>query len=131
MTKLEADRAALLEKLGATGDMRRGSITENYRPCGKPTCACAEASHPGHGPYYAYTIKVSGKTRTRHLRPGPALDKLEREVLMGRAFRTTCDELFQVNEALCDGRPLDPGAGVEKKRLARSSAPKSSPKSKR
>ena len=107
ITRLETKRAELLEKLAMTGYMRRGSITENYRPCGKPTCACADPSHAGHGPYYAYTIKVDGKTRTRQMRPGPALEKLEREVAMGRVFRTTCDELFQVNEALCDGRPAD------------------------
>jgi len=131
IVKLEAQRAALLEKLGATGKMRRGSITENYRRCGKPTCACAGGAHPGHGPYYAYTLKVGGKTRTRQLRAGPALDKLEREVSMGRAFRATCDELFKVDEVLCDARPLEPKAAEEKKRSGRTSSTKSPKSSKR
>ena len=131
IVKLEAERAALLQKLGATGEMRRGSITENYRRCGKATCSCAGGAHPGHGPYYAYTLKVGGKTRTRQLRAGPALDKLEREVSMGRAFRATCDELFKVDEVLCDARPLEPQAAEEKKRLGRSSKPRSPKRSKR
>lgn len=38
--RLEGKRAALLEQLAATGDMRRGSITETYRRCGQPDCAC-------------------------------------------------------------------------------------------
>jgi hypothetical protein len=49
LTKLQAEREGLLQNLATTGDMRRGSITEVYRSCGKPTCACASADHPGHG----------------------------------------------------------------------------------
>ena len=62
IAKLEAERSTLLQKLATTGDMRRGSITECYRCCGKATCACAVVDHPGHGPYYAFTTKVNGKT---------------------------------------------------------------------
>ena len=52
ISKLEAEREALLDWLATTDDMRPGSITEVYRPCGKPTCRCAAADDPGHGPYY-------------------------------------------------------------------------------
>jgi hypothetical protein len=38
---LEAQRERLYDQLAATGDFRRGSISENYRRCGKPNCACA------------------------------------------------------------------------------------------
>lgn len=114
--KFEAERSALLQRLAATGDMRRGSISEVYRSCGKPTCACAAPNHPGHGPYYAFTTKVGGKTKTLQLRPGPLLTKIEREVGTYRAFRETCGKLVDVNEAICEARPLDAAAGVEKKR---------------
>lgn len=130
-TKLQSDRATLLQTLAATGDMRRGSITEVYRSCGKPRCACAAPGHPGHGPYYAFTRKVGGKTKTRQLRPGPALAKLEREVATYRRFRETCDQLLKVNEEICDARWVE-AAGAEKKTPTRSrSKPRSSPKSKR
>ena len=116
VTKLEIQRAVLLQKLAATGDMRRGSITEVYRSCGKPTCACAGPGHPGHGPYYAFTVKVDGKTKTLQLRPGPMLTKLELEVDAFRDFRSTCDRLFDVNESICDARPLEAASEDEKKR---------------
>ncbi|MFV1959003.1 MAG: DUF6788 family protein, partial [Planctomycetota bacterium] len=32
------------------GDLRAGSITENYRRCGKSACRCARLDDPGHGP---------------------------------------------------------------------------------
>lgn len=107
LTKLQAEREGLLQTLAASGDMRRGSITEVYRSCGKPTCACAAAEHPGHGPYYAFTTKVDGKTKTLQLRPGPLLTKIEREVQTYKTFRATCDRLLAVNESICDARPIE------------------------
>jgi hypothetical protein len=132
LPKLENERSVLLQKLTATGDMRRGSINEVYRSCGKSVCACAQPDHPGHGPYYAFTTKVNGKTKTLQLRPGPLLTKIEREVETYRAFRDTCDRLVGVNEAICDARPADAASGQEKKRRSPpSSRRRSLPKSTR
>ena len=67
---LEQQRDRLYAELAATGDFRRGSISENYRRCGKPNCACAQPDHPGHGPRYLWTRTVPGRgTRGRQLRP--------------------------------------------------------------
>lgn len=130
LTKLETERSALLQKLAATGDMRRGSITECYRRCGKANCACTSADHPGHGPYFAFTKKVDGKTKTLQLRPGPLLTKAQREVETYRSFRATCDRLLDANEAICTARPVE--GGQEKKRCsAQFFRPRSSPRSKR
>lgn len=131
LAKLESDRAALLAVLAATGDMRRGSITENFRSCGKPTCACAAGDHPGHGPYYAFTVKVGGKTKTRQIRPGPALTKIEGEVAEHRRFRENCDRLLDINEAICDARPVEASAQEKKRRSPTRSRARSSPRSKR
>ena len=121
--KLEAERAGLVEKLRETVDMRRGSITEVYRRCGKASCRCAQPDHPGHGPYYAYTRKVGGKTKTLQLRAGPLLSKIEREVGAGRQFRETCDRLLDVSEALCELRPVvaepEEQARAAKKKISR------------
>ena len=116
VSKLEADRSTLLQSLSATGDMRRGSINEVYRSCGKPTCACAAENHPGHGPYYAFTKKVDGKTKTLQLRPGPLLTKIKREVETYQVFRDTCARLIEVNESLCDARPVEETDALKKKR---------------
>ena len=56
--ELEQQRDRLYAELAATGDFRRGSISENYRRCGKPNCACAQPDHPGHGPRYLWTRTV-------------------------------------------------------------------------
>jgi hypothetical protein len=130
LEELESQRAGLLRALAQTGDMRRGSINEVYRRCGKGNCACADPAHPGHGPFYAYTTKLKGKTKTLQLRPGALLSKIEREVSEYKHFRATSERVIEVNEQLCNARPL--AATQEKKwRLPRRSSNKSRPRSKR
>lgn len=107
LEQLETRRYALLKELSQTGDIRQGSITEHYRQCGKDACCCCDPKHPGHGPYYAFTKKVDGKTKTLQLRQGPRLSKIEREVAAYKDFRKTCEELVKINEKICDLRPME------------------------
>lgn len=102
---LEAKRNHVLRQITQIGDMRKGSITEAFRCCGKPTCSCHATDHPGHGPYYAFTKSVGGKTRTVNMRPGAKLKKFEREVSSYKEFRKLSNELIAVNETICEARP--------------------------
>ncbi len=105
LSKLLTLRDQVLQKLTNIGDMRQGSISENFRRCGKSSCCCADPDHPGHGPYYAFTRKVAGKTRTINRRPGPELNRLKKEVGEYQRFKKLCHELIEVNEAICAARP--------------------------
>lgn len=104
LSALEGERRKLMARLAATGEMRRGSLTEHYRRCGKEPCCCKKGNHPGHGPYYAFTRKVAGKTKTVQLRSGPLLRKFEREVENYRQFRALTEQLLRLDEAICDLR---------------------------
>jgi hypothetical protein len=106
LADLEQRRAQMYAELSATGDFRRGSITENYRRCGKPNCACAEPDHPGHGPRHLLTRSVAGKTKGRQLSPGPELDKARQEIANYQHFATLSQQIVEVNEAICDARPI-------------------------
>ena len=126
LAQLESKRAALFTALAETGDMRQGSISETYRRCGKANCACAQARHGGHGPFYAFTRKVDGRTQTIQLRPGAALNKLLREVERYHQFRRLVEDLVEVNEAICRLRAVEteaetPGRQGLKKKLPWSS----------
>jgi hypothetical protein len=118
---LEAKREAIGREIVRVGDMRQGSINENFRVCGKPNCACSAGDHPGHGPYYAFTTKVAGKTKTVQLRPGPRLEKFEREVEAYRRFRALSQQLLEVNGAICEARSEDPGESPERTALKKTS----------
>ena len=42
---------------------------------------------------------------TTHPRPGPELDKAEREAGEWERFRSLTGQIEEVNEAICDARP--------------------------
>jgi len=106
LTDLGPRRAQLYAELAATGDFRRGSITENFRRCGKANCACASSDHRGHGPRYLLTWSVAGKTHGRQLRPGPELDLARREIANYQRFVALSQQIVEVNEAICRARGL-------------------------
>lgn len=113
LPQYEQRRAELYEQLANTGDFRRGTINATYRRCGKPNCRCAEPADPGHGPRYLLSRTVNGKTESRQLDVGAELDKANREVTKYKQFQATLSEIVEVNEAICDARPISPSATQE------------------
>src|SRR5215468_12336900 len=104
-------RAELFGLIAQVGDFRRGALNAVWRKCGKPNCACARPGHRGHGPQYNLTRRVGGKTLNVHLRPGPELEKVRREVAEHRRFADRVEEVTQVSEAICAARPVTGSGG--------------------
>ena len=102
---LEAQRKALYRKLEEIGDFRRGTISVNYRKCGKKNCACAKAGHPGHGPQYLWNTTIKGKSYARSVKFGQELEKVKKETENYRSFLKLCHEMVELNERICDLRP--------------------------
>lgn len=102
---LEAKRNSLYRKLSNTGDLRRGTISMNYRKCGKKNCACAKKDHPGHGPQYLWTTTIKGKSYAKNLTMGTELHKYTQETENYKNFTELCREIIQVNEDICQLRP--------------------------
>ncbi len=103
---LELQRKKLFRQLENLGDFRRGTISANYRKCGKSNCACARKDHPGHGPQYLWNVSLGGKTQARNLSLGPELEKVEKEVERYHSFVRLCRELVEVNDHICRLRPV-------------------------
>jgi len=110
--RLEARRARLLEQLAAVGDFRRGSVSENWRRCGKPGCRrCAEPGSRGHGPRWLWTRTVPGRgTIGRQLKP-EEVDKVRGELENYQQFAVLAEQIAEVSEAICEARPVPPRAG--------------------
>ncbi|WP_182359781.1 DUF6788 family protein [Tomitella gaofuii] len=107
LEELETRRARLYEQLVQVGDFRRGSVSENYRRCGKRNCACARAGHPGHGPRLLWTRSVPGQgTRGRQLARGEVA-KVRAELAAYERFAALTAQLTEVNELICEARPPD------------------------
>ena len=132
--RLETQRSELQARLVAVRDLRPGSLTERFRRCGKPGCACAHESHPGHGPSFSLTRAVAGKTVTKII-PAAAVEQTRAQIEEHRRFRALASAFVEVNEKLCDSRLREQRQAaedaVEKRGSARRSTPKRWPRSKR
>lgn len=119
---LELQRSAILTRILDLGDFRSGSITAISGRCGKQNCRCHQPDQPGHGPNYRLTRKVKGKTVSESFSSPVVLRKAEREVEAFHLFRELSRQLLEVNEKICQARPVEESlTPQEKKRRRRSS----------
>ena len=63
----QARLQALKDQIQKLGFVRPGSLVRRFMPCGNPTCRCMADPPQLHGPYYQWSIKVGGKTRSLRL----------------------------------------------------------------
>jgi hypothetical protein len=113
----EQKRKTLLKKLAKIGNFRRGTISVNYRKCGKKNCACAKEGHPGHGPQFLWSTTMKGKSYTKQLKVGPVLQKYVEENDNYRTFQRLCEEIIKVSEKISDlvpAREVRDNAELEK-----------------
>lgn len=103
---MELQKETLYKKFQEVGDFRRGIVSANYRKCGKKNCACAKKGHTGHGPQYLWNATIDGKSRAKNLKLGPEVQKYLQETENYRKFIGLCEEIIQVNERICDLRPI-------------------------
>jgi hypothetical protein len=122
---LEAHRNALLAAIAGLHDMRPGSIVGAIRRCGKPTCHCAQADDPGHGPSLRITYKLRGKTVTEALPGNAAVRKAEQEIAEFRRFQKLSEELVEVSGQVCRQRPVEDTLTSQEKKLSTPSRPRS------
>ena len=128
LTTLEARRDDLLAEFHKLGDLRRGSITGTGGRCGNPNCHCHGEKDPGHGPHPRLTYKVQGKTVTESF-PSPAAQrKAEREVAEFRRYQEVSRAFLEVNEKICQARPVEESLSPQEKKRRRQSRKKSTKK---
>jgi|SRR4030065_199228 len=106
LESLEKKRKELYQKLEGVGDFRRGTISVNYRKCGKKRCACTKAGHRGHGPQYLWNTTIKGKSYAKNLKLGPELEKYLQETGNYKEFLNLSEQLVQINEMICELRPV-------------------------
>jgi hypothetical protein len=55
-------------ELQALGDLRPGSLSEQYNVCGVTGCHCKASPPKKHGPYYQVSFTRKGKSTSRFVR---------------------------------------------------------------
>ena len=88
-------------------------MSENWRRCVKPNCACAAPEHPGHEPRF-FRTRSAGRRKTvaRQLAAGE-VGKVRREIARHAEFATTVGQIIEVNEKIWEARPAAGGAAGE------------------
>jgi hypothetical protein len=122
---LEQQRSRILVQILELGDFRGGSITAINGRCGKPNCRCHQPNQPGHGPNFRLTRKVDGKTVSESFASAAELRKAQREVETFHRFRQLSQELLEVDETICQARPVQDTLSLQEKKRPTRSAKKS------
>ena len=63
----EEEYREIKRRIAALGWARPGSVIRRYMPCGNPSCRCMATPPRLHGPYYQWSHKIGGRTRTLRL----------------------------------------------------------------
>ena len=105
LPEMEAERDRLYAQLSRAGDFRRGSVSENYRKCGKPNCACAAAGHPGHGPRFLWTRSAGSRRTVGRQLAAAEVEKVRAEVARHAEFTAIAEQIAEVSEKICEARP--------------------------
>jgi hypothetical protein len=106
LPELEAERDRLYAQLAGVGDFRRGSVSENYRKCGKPNCACAAPDHRGHGPRLLWTRSAGRRKTIGRQLAAAEVEKVRRELARHGEFTAISEQIAEVNEKICEARPV-------------------------
>ena len=80
-------------------------MSENWRKCGKPNCACAAPDHPGHGPRFLWTRSEGRRKRVGRQLAAGEVEKVRREIARHAEFTAAVEQIIAVNEAICEARP--------------------------
>jgi len=100
-TTVPSDVLTLAQQLADAKPMRRGSLTERYVKCSKPSCACCESDDARHGPYYSVSRVVNGRTQSRWLNAEEA-EVVQRQVERGQQFRKNVEAYWEACERWAD-----------------------------
>jgi len=65
---LDAKIAKIKAALAALGDLRPGTLSQQYNVCGKPACRCKARPPRKHGPYYQVSFTWQGKSQSQFVR---------------------------------------------------------------
>ena len=125
LAALEQQRSGILTQILELGDFRSGSITAINGRCGKPNCHCHRPNQPGHGPNFRLTRKIHGKSVSESFSSAAELRKTQREVEAFHRFRQLSQVLLEVNERICQARPVEDTLSPEEKKRPKRSAKKS------
>ena len=100
---LERQIETIKRKLTQIGDLRPGSLSEQFNVCGNPNCRCKDDSSKRHGPYYQLSFTRKGRSRTKFVKK-PHVAEVKRQLKNYANFRSLIDGWIELSTELCQLR---------------------------
>jgi hypothetical protein len=96
LTQIETRIEKLKKALSKLGEMRPGSLSEQYNVCGSPGCRCKDPQEPKkHGPYWQLSYMHQGRSSSQFIRK-EFLAATRRQLVNYKAFRELTDEWIRL-----------------------------------
>jgi hypothetical protein len=96
---LERRIERIKREIAELGDLRPGSLSQQYNVCGVPGCRCKASPPQKHGPYYQLSISRKGKDTSRFVRRGEVAT-VKRQLRNFARLRTLVDEWIDLGMEL-------------------------------
>src|SRR3989304_4487787 len=85
------------------GDLRPGSLSEQFNVCGTPGCKCKKSPPQKHGPYYQVSYTRNGRSGTRFVRR-PQVAAVKRQLRNYARMRELVDRWIEAATELSNLR---------------------------
>jgi len=88
-------------QIGRLGELRPGSLSEQYTVCGNPSCRCKRDPAFRHGPYVHLGWTRKRQSRTRFIRR-PEVAEVRAQLRNYERLRKLVDEWVEASTELCE-----------------------------
>jgi len=99
--QLENKIATIKAALTTLGELRPGSLSEQYNVCGRPNCRCKGSPPQRHGPYYQLSYTRNGRSSSRFVKHSE-LAAVRRQVENYARLRTLVDRWIDLATELSE-----------------------------
>ncbi len=103
MRALQGEIEKIKKELLVLGDLRPGSLSEQYNVCGTPKCRCKATPPQKHGPYYQISYTRKGRSSSKFVRRGH-LSEVKRQLKNYERLRQLVDRWIEAGTELSDRR---------------------------
>ncbi len=100
---LESQIRKIKSDLDRLGDLRPGSLSEQYNVCGNPKCRCKEDPSKRDGPYYQLSFTRKGRSRSKFVKK-PHVSEVKKQLKNYARLRSLVDGWFELSSELCQLR---------------------------
>jgi len=91
------------QELLELGDLRPGSLSEQFNVCGTPGCKCKKSPPQKHGPYYQVSYTRKGKSGTKFVKR-PQVATVKRQLRNYAKMRELVDRWVEAATELSELR---------------------------